>query len=228
MDQARDFHDSFDPRRVPEKAALRQLSRLQRRLAEKVAAHTEEALATVVSFDKATVDAAASAGITGGGIPLPEHILVLRAYTYRAAVPSTLGKIPVDLVTYVNREAESLRVFPSAYLMGQRLYPVNTYEAGGFYIKGDTNIQHGWEDLNGLDVLLVPTPAELQTPADLLTLPDSTHDGLVTMLAGWMAQRRGVLKEMPFLKEELQDAEETAIATLVGQDTTSTWTVTRK
>lgn len=225
VDQARDFHSSFDPRTVPEKAALRQLSRIQRRLAEKVTAISEEALAVVQSFTKAAVDAAAVAGVTGPGIALPDHLLLLAAYTTRSA---GAGKIPVDLVAYSNAQAEALRVFPSAYVIRQKLYPVNTYEAGGFLLKGDTNITHGWEDLNGIDLLIVPTPPELLSPDSLLSLPDSTFDALVVGLANWMAQRQGVLNSMPSLRQDAGDAEGAAIATLTNQDTTSTWSVVRK
>jgi hypothetical protein len=125
-------------------------------------------------------------------------------------------------------QAEALRVFPSAYVIRQRLYPVNTYEAGTFLIKGDSSsATHGWEDLNGIDVLLVPTPAELTLPDSPITLPDSAFDALVVGLANWMAQRMGVLNSMPTLRQESGDSESAAIASLAGQDTTSTWTVRR-
>lgn len=226
VDQARDYHISFDPRRVGEKMALRYLSRYQRRLAEKITAMSEEALASTVSFTKAEVDAAALAGAAGAGLTLPDHLILLGLHTTRVAGGSS---IPVDLVAYSNRHVDAVRVFPSAYILNQKLYPTNRYEASGFHIKGDSStLEHGWEPLDGIVAILVRTPVELTAPENLLTLPDSTQDALVANLALWMASRNGVLKELPDLKQEATDAEASAVMTLGSQDTTSTWTVARR
>ena len=226
VDEARDYSMAFDPKTIPEKMALRQLSRLQTRLAEEVTAISEEALAVTVSFPKVDVDAAALAGVKGLGLTLPDHLILLAAYTSRT---TGIGAIPVDLVSYANNQAEALRVFPSVYILRQRLYPVNTYEAGGFIIKGDGGIYtHGWENLNGLDVLLVPTPAKLLVSSDPISLPDSTHNALTTSLALWMAGRTNVLSTLPGLSDEAQRAHGAAVSTLANQDTTSNWTVLRK
>lgn len=207
--------------------ALRALSRYQRRLAQKITEVSEEALATPLAFSKTLVDAAALAGITGAGLVLPDHLLILGAWTKRTA--DSTHSIPIDLVAYANHGAEALKRFPSAYIARQVLYPVNTYQAGGFIIKGDGSSDHGWEDLDGIDLLLVLTPPELTALTSNITLPDSTLDALVTNLALFMAGRKpGVLREIPNLTQDAKDAEVTAISTLGGQDSTSSWTVVRK
>lgn len=224
IDSARDFHSSFDPRAVPEKAALRQLSRLQRRLAEKLTAISEEVLAVTLNLPKTDVDAAADLGIVGPGVEIPEHLLILSVFTRRSDVA---GDIPVDLVAYTNNQYEALRRFPSAFLIRQKLYPVNTWQAGGFAMKGDSlNVTHGWENLNGIDLLYVPIPPELTLPGSCLSLPDVVSDALVTALAHWMAQRNGV--SIPSLRQEAEEAEGSVLASLGSQDSTSSWTVLRK
>lgn len=222
VDQARDYHPGFDPRSTPDKAALRALSRYQRRLAQKVTEVNEEALATTLSFSKTLVDAAALAGITGAGLVIPDHILILGAFTKKVLDPSR--RFRVDLIPYANLGMEALRRFPSAFLIRQVLHPVNSYESGSMVIKGSASATHGWEDLDGIDLLIVLTPPALTTMASEISLPDTVEDALVTNLALFMARRKpGALRDLPDLKQDALDAELSAISTLGGQDSTSHW-----
>jgi hypothetical protein len=223
IDEARDYHASFDPRTVPEKASLRALSRIQRRLAEKVTEINEEALAQPVTLSKVDVDAASAAGVGGPGIPLPDHLLLLSAYTTRVASPTL--QIPVDLVSYANAPQQGALRFPSAYVIGGSLYPINGSQVG-YTIKGDGTSPHGWEDLDGLTLLIVPAPPELVSPNSLISLPVATHSAMVSALALWMMQRQGL--GIHDLRNEAMDAERSALATLVSQGSTSTWTVLRR
>jgi hypothetical protein len=222
VDEARDYHASFDPRTVPAKASLRALSRIQRRIAEKVTEINEEALAQPVSLSKADVDAAALSGVAGPGISLPEHLLLLSAYTTRSGDPSF--QIPVSLVTYANAPQHGALDFPSVYLIGQKLYPINGSQVG-FTMGGDGTGPHGWEDLNGLTLLMVLTPAALVDLDSVISLPDAAHPAMVSLLALWMMQRQGV--NISDLRGEAMDAERSALATLSGQGSTSTWSVVR-
>jgi len=220
VDQARDFHFSFDPHRVPEKAAVRQLSRYQRRLAEKVTAISEDALAVPVAFSKEEVDAAVVAGVGGPGLAMPDHVLLLEVSTVSFG---EMTRIPIHLVTYANR-AEAGHRWPGAYILRGRIYPAHWGEVRGFEIKGDTQVAHGWENYNGLVVTLVPLPPNLTGRESMIDLPATTEDALVTNLALWMAQRLGM--NMPTLQQQAMDAEQAAITALATQDTTSTWTIT--
>lgn len=223
VDQARDFHPAFDRRQLPDKLVLRQLSRYQRRLAGKITALSEEALAVPVVFAKAEVDAAAVAGVTGPGLALPEYLLILSIFTrYTAGGPD----IPVQLVAYSNNMAQALLDFPSAYLIRQSLYPVNRWRAGTA-IKGEATGLTGWEELDGVSMIVVPVPPELVSLESEITLPAATHDALIAKTALWMASRQGVAPILPQLPSEAREAEEAAVMALGSQDTTSTWTVRR-
>jgi hypothetical protein len=222
VDQARDFHHSFDPHRVPEKAAIRQLSRYQARLASKVTTISEDALAVPVRFAKEEVDTAAAAGVGGPGLALPDHILILAVGT---AHVSGGRQGPVHLVNYANHRVEAAHLWPAAYLLRGVLYPANRHEVRGYVIKGDVPTpEHGWEELDGIVVTLVPLPPDLTDKESLIGLPGSTQDALVTNLALWMAQRVGL--NWPTLQQQAMDAEAAAVAALATQDTTSTWTIT--
>lgn len=219
VDQARDLHPSFDPLHLPDVTVYRALGRYQTRLVEKITQLNEEALAVPVVFPKADVDAAALAGRAGLGLLLPPHLLLVSLET----VPVAGGQTEeVYLTTYANVRDRSLSLFPAAYLIGQRLYPVHFGTV--WPIKGDT---HGWETWDGLTAVLVPTPATALTPQDEVSLPETADDALVANLGLWMGGVRGVLRDNPWIQQNAQDAEAQAIATLGGQDTTSHWTVTR-
>lgn len=221
VDQARDYHPAFDPRKVPDASALRVLSRLQRRLASKVAALSEDALAEPYAFLKADVDTAAAAGFAGAGLTLPDHLLLLGFFTSRLTGPAVT--VPVNLVSYANYPVEAARCWPSCFVLRGRLYPANRSELG---MVGSSSL-HGWEDFNGLSALLVPNPPELTGRSSSITLPDLALDALVTGLAFWMAGRAGVARELSTLKEDAMDAEQTVVTALADQESTSTWTVVR-
>ncbi|HYF53857.1 MAG TPA: hypothetical protein VEA41_06330, partial [Salinarimonas sp.] len=102
------------------------------------------------------------------------------------------------------------------------LYPVHTGRAGR-WIKGDTTGLHGWEDYDGLKLLVVPVPAALTNTDSAISLPDAAHDALVVGLALNMARSLGKLRDLPGLPDEAKDAEDAAITALGTQDTTQTW-----
>lgn len=219
IEASRDYHPAFDERRVPEASALRVLSRLQRRLAAKVTALSEDALAAPFAFLAADVSAAALAGFAGAGLALPDHLLLLGFFTSRLAGP--VSTVPVSLVSYANYPVEAARYWPSCFVLRGRLYPANRMELG---FGGSL---HGWEAFNGLSALLVLNPPELTARADEITLPDIAQDALVTGLAWWMAGRAGVAREVVWLQQDATDAEQTVVTALADQESTSTWTVVR-
>jgi len=218
IDASRDYHPAFDSRKVPEASALRVLSRLQRRLAGKVTALSEDALAEPYTFVVADVNAAAAAGFAGAGLAMPDHLLLLGLYTTRLTGP--VSTVPVSLVSYANFPVEAARYWPSCCLLRGKLYPTSRLQLG-------LSTLHGWEKFDGLSALLVPNPPELTGRASLITLPDIVLDALVTGLAYWMAGRAGVARELGHLKEDAMDAEQTAVAALADQESTSTWSVVR-
>lgn len=233
VDQARDTHPGFDRSSIPDKGALRALGRLQRRLAEKVVLLSEEALARPVRFTRDEVNVALLAGPQGEGLPLGEQLFVLRAATrYLDAREGDPG-VPVSLVAYSMNTSDMVYRWPAAYIAGQRLYPIpNPYNGAGRYYServAATTVpglqETGWAGYDGLDVLAVPVPPQLASLDSILTLPSVTHDALVENLALWMANRKGVIRDLPDLPRIAKEAEEAAVQALAGQDRSSTWMI---
>jgi hypothetical protein len=216
IDESRDFHGSFTKQNIPDRACMRALSRYVRRLAEKVTALDEAALAVQETVDSADLLDA----VTGRtGIVLPAHLLLLSP----VYVVHTEGgyRVPVTLIDHASRNLEGAIRFPAASVMGQKLYPLNLMD-----VAGTVYGTHGWEDYGGLELLLVPLYADLTLPTSVIGLPNVCRDALVNNLALFMAGRRAdTMRDLPTLPAQAQDAENTAVATLTGQSSTSTWRI---
>lgn len=220
IEEARDHHGSFDRARVPERVALRALSRLVRRLAEKVTAQSEDALAVPHEIDQATLLAAVE---SRAGLALPQHLLLLgNPFTWRSDRP---GMIPVELTDYAGAYQGGIERFPAVVLQGGKLFPVNLKDVP---CLGD--VRSGWEDYQGLKLTLVPLPADLDLPGDTVGLPDVAKDALVLNLAVFMAGRSGaaVVKDLPMLAAMAQDAETAAVNTLAAMESTTHWQIVRR
>lgn len=204
IDQARDFHPSFDDRACPDKACMRQVSRAERRIVEKVTALNEMALAEEVVFRNLET-------ALMRGLELPDHTLLLDLVYEQGGVTR-----PVTLVTYADRVTEGLRRFPSAYLLGGKMYPTNRT------LYGETNT--GWEEADLIRAVLVKLPPQFTTLRETIHLPEVAHDALVANLAHWMALRVG-LPETNLLYGQAQEAENLLVQTLADKGSTSTWTV---
>lgn len=204
IDEARDFHPSFDEKRQPSKAAMRQITRAERRIAERVTNINETALAEEVTFRNLEV-------ALMRGLDLPEHIIILET-TYE------MGGVmrPVPLVVYTDWMTEGLRRFPSAYLLGNRMYPVNRT------LVGETNT--GWEDVDLIKVVLVKLPPFHKSVDETIALPDVAHDALVSNLAHWMALRTPGLDSSQ-LYGQAGAAENVLVDTLASRGATSSWQV---
>jgi hypothetical protein len=232
IDEARDYHLSFDDHRHPGKVCLRALSRLVRRITGQVTDLSEETLAIPYEIDNATLQAAVAAAIAAPGededsgntgISLPSHYMVLgNPSTWKA---DSDAKYRVELVDYTSEMDRGLTAFPAVMIYGSKLWPINLKTVVGYR----SNLT-GWEDYLGLKLTLVRVPADMTTQADVVALPDIAKDSLVSMLAHWMAGRGGreVLADLPSLPAEAQSAEARAVQLLAGMDSTSTWTVVRK
>lgn len=204
IDQARDFNRSFDRGTFPERVLMRQLSRAEKRIVQKTVALSELALAEVVTFR--SLDLALMRGLD-----LPQHVFLAEVSLDRNGV-----LYPVSLVAYTDRFTEGLRRFPAAYLIGNRLYPINRTEAG--------ELNTGWDDVSLIKVVLVKSPVPHASASEVISLPDIAEDALVSNLAHWMAMRVG-LPETNILYGQAQEAENTLVQTLVGRGESSPWQV---
>lgn len=231
LDEARDHHPSFNTRNVPPKAALRALSRYVQYLTGRVLEMGEDALAEPVLVTREDLVDAVE-GRTG--ITLPPHMGVMRSiHTWKGAdTPSgilslTPGQpgmlIPVKSVDYAHRYSIGAHHFPAVSVFGQKLYPLNLMDAISY-----TYTKHGWEDYMGLQIVLVPMPAQLTALSDEVQIPEVARPALVMHLAVWMAGRQGaaVVKDLPLLPQQALEAEGMAIRTLAGQDSAVAWHIT--
>jgi hypothetical protein len=215
LDSARDYHASFTRGTIPDKAALRALSRYQRRLAEKVASQGDDALAVPVLIEQADV---ADALVSGEGIPLPAHLRVMRTINTWHANP--LAEVPVTAVAFDQWSDRGSAHHPAVSIYGGRLYPLSLSSLV-------PNSRTGWEDFaGGLRLIIVPLPVELTALDDALTLPDVAQDALVTNLALWMAGRTSAaVRDLPLLPQHALDAEAMAVDALASQDSANLWVV---
>jgi hypothetical protein len=134
------------------------------------------------------------------------------------AVQETVSSADL-LVDHASRN-DAIR-FPCASVLGQRLYPLNLYDIGGTSFG-----MHGWEDFDGMELLLVPLYDDLTLPTSVIGLPDACRDALVCNLALFMAGRTArTASDLPLLPAQAMDAEAMAIATLAGQSANSTWRI---
>jgi hypothetical protein len=214
LNESRDFHASFTRQNVPDVPCMRALSRYVRRLAAKIADADEAALAVQETVDSADLLAA----VTGrSGITLPAHLLLLRPVHVVRTEDGV--RMPVDLVDHASRN--DVKRFPAASLLGGKLYPLNLYD-----VMGTTYGEHGWEDYGDLELLLVPLYDDLTGPTDVIGLPDVCRDAMVCNLALFMAGRTArTVSDLPLLPAQAADAEATAITTLAGQSSTTTWRI---
>jgi hypothetical protein len=211
IDQARDYHPDFNDHVVTGPVLLRQLSRLQRTLAEKIFATSETAMAATEEFTPTDITYGFT---TGDGLELPEHLLLLQAQvTTDDGTTRDLAVIPH--AQRLDRGA----IWPAAYLLGGTLYLVDRRAFG----EGGS----GWERVTGISVTYVPAPRQLTSPDSRLTVPDRAEPVLVAQLAHHMASRLGITSELPGLAEEATAAEEAMLHGIAQHDTTTTWMVRR-
>lgn len=216
IDEARDFHPSLTKQSTPDVLCMRALSRYQRRIASKVTALDEDALATPVTVSGVNLLTAVA---DRTGIVLPAHLYLLNP-VYAVHTDSG-GRIEVEITDRATRNTEGAWRFPAAYVLNGTLYPLNLMD-----VLGTTYGTHGWEYYGGLELVLVPLYDDLTGPTDVLQIPDVCRDALVNNLALFMAGRsKGVLADLPLLTMQAADAETAAVTTLVGQSGTGTWRI---
>jgi hypothetical protein len=217
LDEARDFHALFTRQQVPDVACMRALSRYARRLAEKIVALDEACLATQATVDNATLLAAVDGR---SGIPLPAHLFLLRpVYVVRT---SDGVRVPVEITDHASRNTEGAWRFPAASIVNGKLYPLNLLDTLGTVYGAN-----GWEEYDGLELMIVPLMDDLTGPTSVVALPDTCRDALVCNLALFMAGRTArTVSDLPLLPQQAMDAEAMAIATVAGSSNAGTWRIT--
>lgn len=208
IEEVRDLHPDFDERTVTSKSLLRVASATERQIFRHVVALNEYALAReeVIHY---------LGGALGRGAPLPPYILVIKVEVEGSC---RRGREPVRLVNASEVATTGLAHFPSAYLVGGRLYATD---------RSRYNLEpsHGWAEGDRLIVTLVPLPEEPETPDDCFTVPETARDALVGAMARHAALMAGV--DLDYRAEHAAALLQEAVDSLVDEGTTSSWKVQR-
>lgn len=213
IDRARDFHEKFSSRDIPNPMLLRQLTRLERRIYQSVHRLNDEALAETQVIDRGLIDAALSSAT---GLTLVQHYRVVAAFLRDNEYPQ-IPDVRIALVPQHNILNAAHR-FPVGYLMAQKLFlaPRSTW---GF------TEETGYETAKEVRVVLVPVPPEITQMSQPLKVPDAAGEVLTNGLVLFMARRKGVLDEIPLSLEEAKEQEDSLISTLAFQSAPVSWHV---
>lgn len=199
MDEARDYHPSFNKVTVPLVLLRRRLAAAQRAIVRAVTELDEEALAVPDSVVQADILTALEAGT---GIVLPAGATRVLG-DIKAKYSTRPDLIPVDLIAYANRDV--VEAFPAVWFMGGRLFPIDKRDYG--------SPEHGWEYVERITLSLVIAPAEITDDAADLPLPDVARDALVQDLVLFMSRRTGVAAATP---EEVAGATRAAVEAITS------------
>ena len=199
----------FVPRTIPDAAALRALTRLERQLADAVVGEHPDVLAVWGELFPLPVG-------WEDGIDLPAHLLLLGAdILFDDAASSIRGRWHVELSTASQSLSQS-HLYPSVYVMGNKLFLTDIRH----WFGGEL---HGWENVESFRIRYVPTLAALDAPGDTITLPDSAQGALVAGLALWMADRVGA--KLPTLREAANASGAAWLMSMANLGSTRSWQV---
>jgi hypothetical protein len=197
LDQARDYSEAFYSEHLPAHLCVRQLQSIEQQYAQRIALDAPEALTDTETFAEEEIQYGRTEGI--------------------ALTPSLLpGSITAELEdgeqkeVWLVGESEALEVNMPGHLLrafrrGEMLYPVGA----------------DWARVVLLKHSHVPAPKKLIGLAQKLALPEYAMPAVIARLALGMASRRGVLKELPHLPQEVETAETTLFAVLSAQSGTT-------
>jgi hypothetical protein len=219
IDEARDFHPGFDPRTVPDRVALRFLSRITRRLASRVTLEAEDALISKYVISAADLDLSLDGDSLAdpvveadSGVLLPAHLYLSKSVHVKWEDDDK--RYPVTLTHYHGRYSTGAFRFPSGAIFGGRFYPMDCRR-----VNGSTGGMHGWEEAEQVELMMVRVPSDLTQMDDLVGIHSVCRDALVTGVALAMAGRTpGSIADLPTLKGDAVSSFEEAVAQLASQD----------
>lgn len=203
IDEAREFHISFDQITHPTTMMLRALHRAEARFVDVVANIAPDALATELVFDAAAI----AAGVAGGALTIP---------TYRALLPTgvlvtTRGLYPVGISS--DEQSGGGNVL-QVRVVGRSLYIAQSTafqaEMPGD-ISSDLQDYSYFEDGEALKLTYIPAPEPIATLGATLTTPDDSRRFLQAELVKFMAlrspnigqERTGIMAEASMLQEDV-------------------------
>lgn len=167
IDAARDRHAAFDPKRHPNKMALRFLSSYVKQLHGKITAIDEDAVRVEITAGLPLADFSA-------GIPLPVNTRFVAAASVTYPSPSTFSPVPLTIIASGERNAFNTPA-GAAWQVG-----------GALYLAGDAT---RWKAFNSIAISVVTLPVDLVALQDVLAVPDAAELACVEAVALFFAKR---------------------------------------
>jgi len=181
IDEAREFHISFDPQTHPTTMLLRALHRAEERFFDVVANIAPDALATELVYDEAAI----AAGVLGGTLTIPAY----RAILPTGVLVSDQGIFPVAIVS--DEESGGGNVL-QVRVVGRSLYIA---QSTAFQAEMPSDISSGlqdysyFKDATALKLNYVPSPEPITDLGATLVSPDDSRRFLQAELVRFMANR---------------------------------------
>jgi hypothetical protein len=185
MDDARDWHVSFDENEHPNKVLLRELGRAQERFYRDIAALQENALAK----DKVFEGTELAEAIEGVPLVMPAY-LVINPPGILAL--SNGGLMPADII---QNEHTAVKYDHRIRVVGTKLYlnaSAAFQELMGAEASSQIQAWSAWVDVAALRLSYVPNPAHPTTLGEDLTAPDGARAYLIGALVDFMLGRKTI------------------------------------
>ena len=211
IDEARDYHASFDPETHQDKMLLRVLSRAERDVYQKALELADELVTVPEVITLAQITAALA---NDAGIAISTNILVSSGECH---IVGTLKKMPLTTLAGVHRSDPPYPWRPTAWIEGEDLVLLDLRRFGG-----DTT---GWENVEQITLQIVPAPTQITDVADNVTLPDIARSALVDSLVAFMAKRKSV--DAGVTLEDAANSRREVALTLRQQAQVGSWRVRR-
>lgn len=213
IDEARDWHPSFDPKVIQDKMLWRVISRAERSILQLVLEEADEVITVPDVIDLATISAALAAD---AGIALAANLLVSSGVV---RIVDTVEKVPLNLLAPIHQHDPPAPWRPTAWIEGGDLVLLDLRRFGGTVT--------GWEQFDEITLQIVPAPVPIAANTSNLTVPDICRNAVVDALVLFMAARRSI-QIAGVTPDSVQRGFMQAAASMRRQVQVGSWYVQRK
>lgn len=175
IDEARDWHPTFNVRDHPDKALLRALDQYQRTLIARIVQVNED-------YSRTILTTALPLATFANGITLPANLLVTGAEFLD--ISGNRHEVDLRPMMYRDDPAPRYTLFIGANVA---------------YLRGAAQ---DWNAIQSIDIAYIPVPTALALLTDVLTIGDSARRSLVMHLCYMMATRGTTRSDVPPLNPD--------------------------